>query len=965
MKSNKQQQHRGDEQPQQPDAAPPSSTKHHHRSPQQKSSWTPSLKKVLLRGHERCQSSGSATNTTAGLSVSPASSIVSAHAATGLRQSSLSGSLAASPQHGHYTNSSSQQHQQSYSLGKLAEHDNDDHVPPPPIDATPPSPKTPPKLWERQYRNFLQSSKPPKRSVQRSASRDELDESSSMNNGVTSGARSLLLQQQHRSSSFHHHHDTPPVEEASVRGGQFFASVFKSHSHHKRTSKSKSHNELDGTMRRGSEKGLAQMQLQQPPPLALSMQHHHHVSNVDEDKANYSNLSASSLPNFQMIANRQQQLLLPRRQQSAGSATTAGASLLLNTLHSPSEATLALNSFNARDETSTNNNNDATAASAMKRAFTEFHNVTGRDAASAFLGDDPSHRDGMRGGSFVVNNSNHHGNVSHLQSALASTCLSSSHGRVILPPKSLNAIYGPRSVPLATDGCGSNVAGTSVDYATQQQQQQRIYSGNHTLRRILKPLVPVESWQSGRRYVIAPSVWAACPMGVMAALTRNSVVRSARDVTSAPFGTILLGQCLLRSMSTDGAAKNVLLDDEPWTPALLVLRQNYLLEYGTSDPLGGMPRGYAHLQHATCCDNTDTGDTETRRILELDFYGSPCAKSDRRRLLIRPGEPADFQHWIQCLNAAGSLQVSDLYEYDADNPLGTGSYASVFAARRKCSGSSEACAVKVFDKTLFWRCVIKGRERADTIVREVSVQATLTARCSDVQSFLRIRGVFETTDHVVIESELLDGMDLFRYISSRPRLSETEAAFVIYNILICLQAMNRIGLSHRDIKPANILVCHEENRPLTVKVADFGLATFVGVDGKVSGRCGTPGFAAPEIFNTGVHGTYTKKVDVFSAGVTLYVMLCGYEPFYGETDSELIRANREAHIEFPPEEWKCISSPARELVIKMMHADPSKRMSIEQAITHPWIIENVHEQGDVPALAEVTEMPSYDACIIS
>lgn len=59
----------------------------------------------------------------------------------------------------------------------------------------------------------------------------------------------------------------------------------------------------------------------------------------------------------------------------------------------------------------------------------------------------------------------------------------------------------------------------------------------------------------------------------------------------------------------------------------------------------------------------------------------------------------------------------------------------------------------------------------------------------------------------------------------------------------------------------------------------------------------------PEIFSAGVHGGYGNKVDVFSAGVTLYVMLCGYEPFYGESDAELVAANKEAKLEFPESDW--------------------------------------------------------------
>ena len=876
----------------------PAPTKHRSRS-----SWTPSLKKVLRGNHHHHERQPSLSGTTAGSSTSP-SSIGSPggpfFGGSAARQASPPNDLIPS-------NSSSM-------LAKLPE----DDFYSPPIDMTPPSPGTPQKLWERQYRTFLS-----RKRIQRSTSRDELDESSA----TRDVARRFPVSNSSNNNNANVDLVNGTVEESSVRGGQFFASVFAGKAQRK-ASKSKSQDELDGTMRRGSERGL-----------------HSSSSSLSSSYGNAYPRTSSSLPNFQAIPRRDQ--LLHHQQPPVVTAKAIPGALRSSSDHLfpqqqslssmvLSETLVPLNDLARPSDPSQAPTNSSTQ-SAMKRAFTEFHNVTGRDAASAFLGDDPSHHPDGKGF-----------DVSLLQSALASTSLTSVHNGTVIPPLSTMI---PRSLPVATD----MPTNTASSY-----QQQRLLLTN--VKRVLKPLVPVESWQSGRRYVIAPAVWSACPMGVMAALTRNSSTCSPKEVDLSsfrPFGTIILGQCVVMSIS-DGTQQNATLqNDEQWSPVLLVLRQNYLLEYGPSDPLGGMPRGYAHLQYATCCMNTDVAGT-----LELDFYGSPCAKSDRRRLLIRPSDVDACQHWLKCFNSAGSLRISDLYDYDESAPLGTGSYASVFAAKRKCPDAPDNCAIKVFCKTMFWRCVIKGRERADTIVREVSVQATLTARCSEVQSFLRIRGLFETTDHVVIESEFLDGTDLFRYISSRPRATEAEAACILYNILLCLRAMNRIGLSHRDIKPANILVCHTK-LPLIVKVADFGLATFVGVDGKVNGRCGTPGYVAPEIFRAGVHGAYSKKVDVFSAGVTLYVMLCGYEPFYGETDSELIRANKEAVVEFPAEDWKTISASAQDLVTKMMLADANKRLSVEQAITHPWIIDLVHHQGSAEASPQTTDMPTFDACTIS
>ena len=299
-------------------------------------------------------------------------------------------------------------------------------------------------------------------------------------------------------------------------------------------------------------------------------------------------------------------------------------------------------------------------------------------------------------------------------------------------------------------------------------------------------------------------------------------------------------------------------------------------------------------------------------------------------------------NWIACLNRAAQLGIKDLYEFEDSGEVGRGRYAGVYPAKRKVRGgqlkqekallaekqnatkpkslSSEFfptvslencdCALKIINKKEFWSRVVKGRERADTLVRETSVQATMTMKCSKIPAFVRILGFFETSESVVLELELLEGMDLFQYVSSKGVLSEKESACILRDILTVLDGMNRAGLAHRDIKPANCLMCKTDETsstdeaPCVVKVADFGMATFVGVDGLVRGRCGTPGYVAPEIFSAGLHGGYGNKVDVFSAGVTLYVMLCGYEPFYGESDADLVAANKETKLEFPSSDWK-------------------------------------------------------------
>lgn len=458
-----------------------------------------------------------------------------------------------------------------------------------------------------------------------------------------------------------------------------------------------------------------------------------------------------------------------------------------------------------------------------------------------------------------------------------------------------------------------------------------------------------------------------------------------------------------------------------------------------------IPRGYVHLHYATChvhkdfsdafqlhfysspCSKSDKrillirietdSNTTVRKIQSQSMHATDItSNTSEESVNSRQKVEEERSYWMACLRKAASLSLHDLYEFPVHTLpdgtqsngeslavgdvgiLGKGQYVTVRAARRRndcqettlheassINDSGEKyfnCALKFFDKNKFWKMVVSGRERADTLVREASVQATLSVKAeAGMDSFLRLRGFFETSDSIALEFELLDGTDLFQYISSKGVLNENEAAYVTRDILQCLRTMNRLGLAHRDIKPANILMCPKREGPDAptgslqystplAKVADFGMSAFVGVDGHVRGRCGTPGYVAPEIFSAGLQG-YSNKVDIFSTGVTLYVMLCGYEPFYGETEAELVAANKKSeNVDFPEEEWAQVSPEAIDLVKRMMDPNPNTRCNAKQALLHPWLANKltscpVEGKVNTPEIDQLMRHPSTNQDDIS
>jgi serine/threonine protein kinase len=128
-----------------------------------------------------------------------------------------------------------------------------------------------------------------------------------------------------------------------------------------------------------------------------------------------------------------------------------------------------------------------------------------------------------------------------------------------------------------------------------------------------------------------------------------------------------------------------------------------------------------------------------------------------------------------------------------------------------------------------------------------------------------------------------------------------------------------------------------------IKVIDWGLGTLVGKD-QLGRKCGTPEYAAPEIFL----GSYDQQCDMWSFGVILYVMLFGELPFRGANFGQTMHKVMNEEIDYESKQWTNITSEGKELISKLLVKDPKKRMTAEQAIKHPWILNHVKRKVLVP-----------------
>jgi len=498
------------------------------------------------------------------------------------------------------------------------------------------------------------------------------------------------------------------------------------------------------------------------------------------------------------------------------------------------------------------------------------------------------------------------------------------------------------------------------------------------------------------RFLMAPAIMAMSPDNVFS-LMGGEDTRHPLAPDNLTFGKINLGEATVAHIVSKGLVE----EEYAWSEGTFVLRQNYLLEYKSGDDVKSRPLCFAFLQNASVRRHEAFDNA-----LRLDYYQNYSSSVPRKSVLIRLKSQEQRERWLNCLITATRLKLEDLYEYNrSSRPLGKGRFATVYAGRRrrgeghstnqneihtKAPGGNGIlkkkpsftsllshdkplareqcdCAIKIIDKDKFWERVRKGKERADSIVRETAVQAALLADMDIYPGFLRVRSFFETLDKVVLELELLQGMDLFRYVSSRDEIGEVESANIMYDILRSVDAMKKLGIAHRDIKPANILMESEGENGVKVKLGDFGMGTFVGEDNLVRGRCGTPGYVAPEIMSAAINGGYANDVDMFSAGVIMYILLCGYEPFYGESEEELINENKRGKVEYPEDDWRDISVEGRDLLEKMLEKDPSKRVQADKALQHPWIKRRVEvEKKQMLKQAPSHSEPAFDfACVIS
>ncbi|KAF4367599.1 hypothetical protein CsatB_017769 [Cannabis sativa] len=226
----------------------------------------------------------------------------------------------------------------------------------------------------------------------------------------------------------------------------------------------------------------------------------------------------------------------------------------------------------------------------------------------------------------------------------------------------------------------------------------------------------------------------------------------------------------------------------------------------------------------------------------------------------------------------------------------------------------------------------------EDVRREVSIMSTLPEH----PNIVKLKATYEDHENVHLVMELCEGGELFDRIVARGHYSERAAATVAKTIAEVVRMCHANGVMHRDLKPENFLFANKkEHSPL--KAIDFGLSVFFKPGDRFSEIVGSPYYMAPEVLKR----NYGPEVDIWSAGVILYILLCGVPPFWAETEQGVALAILRGVIDFKREPWPQISESAKSLVRQMLQPDPKKRLTAQQVLEHSWI-QNAKRTSNVP-----------------
>ena len=234
--------------------------------------------------------------------------------------------------------------------------------------------------------------------------------------------------------------------------------------------------------------------------------------------------------------------------------------------------------------------------------------------------------------------------------------------------------------------------------------------------------------------------------------------------------------------------------------------------------------------------------------------------------------------------------------------------------------NNKKVAIKIYEKEK-----IKEEDEEIRVKREFEMLAKFNH-----PNVISVGEIFESILNYYIVMEYCEKGELFNYILKKRRLSSNESAFFYYQLINGLEYIHSLGIVHRDLKPENLLLTKNN----VLKIIDFGLSNYFKKYQRklLVTPCGSPCYASPEMVSGKKYNGF--KIDIWSSGIILYVMLCGYLPFEDKNNEKLFKKILECKLEFP----KYINDDEKDLIKKILVTDPYLRIDIPEIKKHSFFL---------------------------
>ena len=265
---------------------------------------------------------------------------------------------------------------------------------------------------------------------------------------------------------------------------------------------------------------------------------------------------------------------------------------------------------------------------------------------------------------------------------------------------------------------------------------------------------------------------------------------------------------------------------------------------------------------------------------------------------------------------SGSNKIDFLSDYNIKGIIGKGTFSIVKLGEHK--KTKEKVAIKIMQKNK-----ILSKDDLIRIEREIEILKRLNH-----PNVIKIHKIYDDEKKFYIIMEFCENGELFNRIVEKKYLTEDEAALFYYQLINGLEYIHKNNIVHRDLKPENLLLSKND----LLKIIDFGLSNYTGNDILLGTPCGSPCYASPEMVSGKRYNGY--MIDVWSTGIILFAMVCGYLPFEDNDNEILFSKILKCKIHYP----KIMGNLTLDLMKKIITPDPKRRITLEQIKQHPFYL---------------------------